>query len=115
MFIYKMMTSHGVTQWNGSKPWTIEDLAKAIGTGPTVVELAFGKVAELVKSFEHVHEILDGSRYKMGASPLNSTPFGIGPTRARGQEHSKGNILTVSAWRSALVATSHHRRETRKL
>ncbi len=31
VFIYKMMTSHGVTQWNGSKPWTIEDLAKAIG------------------------------------------------------------------------------------
>ena len=34
-----------------------------------------GEVAELVKSFEHVNEILDGFRYEMGAYPLNSTPF----------------------------------------
>ena len=31
VFIYKMMTSHGATQWNGSQPWTIEELGKAIG------------------------------------------------------------------------------------
>ena len=31
---------------------------------PNGVELAFGKVAELVKSFEHVNEILDGFRYQ---------------------------------------------------
>ncbi len=31
VFIYKMMTSHGVAQWNGSQPWTIEELAKAMG------------------------------------------------------------------------------------
>ena len=42
------------------------------------VELASGKVAELVKSFEHVNEILDGFRYKMGAYPLDSTPCGEG-------------------------------------
>ena len=39
------------------------------------VGLASRKVAELVKSFEQVNEILDGFRYKMGAFPLNSTPF----------------------------------------
>ena len=48
----------------------------AFGGGSNGVELAFGKVAELVKSFEHVNEILDGFRYKMGAYPLNSTPLG---------------------------------------
>ena len=31
VFIYKMMASHGATQWNGSQPWTIEELGKAIG------------------------------------------------------------------------------------
>ncbi len=31
VFIYKMMTSHGVSQWNGMQPWTIEELAKAMG------------------------------------------------------------------------------------
>ena len=31
VFIYKMMASHGATQWNGAKPWTIEELGKAIG------------------------------------------------------------------------------------
>lgn len=31
VFIYKMMTSHGATQWNGLKPWTIGDIAKAMG------------------------------------------------------------------------------------
>ncbi len=31
VFIYKMMTSHGATQWNGAQPWTIENLGKAIG------------------------------------------------------------------------------------
>ena len=31
---------------------------------PNVIELASEKVAELVKSFEHVNEILDGFRYK---------------------------------------------------
>lgn len=31
VFIYKMMTSHGAAQWNGSQPWTIEELGKAIG------------------------------------------------------------------------------------
>ena len=46
---------------------------------PNGVELASGKVAELVKSFEHVNEILDGFRYKMGAYPLNSTPFAPNP------------------------------------
>ena len=46
---------------------------------PNGVELASGKVAELVKSFEHVSEILDGFRYKMGAYPLNSTPLQLRP------------------------------------
>ena len=31
VFIYKMMTSHGATQWNGPNPWTVEKLALAIG------------------------------------------------------------------------------------
>ena len=31
VFIYKMMASHGATQWNGSQPWTIEELRKAMG------------------------------------------------------------------------------------
>ncbi len=31
--------------------------------------MALNWVAELVKSFEHVNEILDGFRYKMGAVP----------------------------------------------
>lgn len=31
VFIYKMMASHGATQWNGSQPWTIEELGKAMG------------------------------------------------------------------------------------
>ena len=31
VFIYKMMASHGATQWNGKQPWTIEELEKAIG------------------------------------------------------------------------------------
>ena len=31
VFIYKMMTSHGATQWNEKQPWTIEELAKAMG------------------------------------------------------------------------------------
>ena len=43
---------------------------------PNGVGLAFGTVAELVKSFEHANEIFDGFRYKMGAYPLKSTPFG---------------------------------------
>ena len=34
------------------------------------------EVAELVKSFEQVNEILDGFRYKMGAYSVNSMPFG---------------------------------------
>ena len=34
------------------------------------VGLASRKVAELVKSFEQVNEILDGFRYKMGAFPF---------------------------------------------
>ena len=34
---------------------------------PLGVELASEKVAELVKSFEHVNEILDGFRYQLGA------------------------------------------------
>ena len=46
---------------------------------PNGVELAFGKVAELVKSFELVNEILDGFRYQMGDYPLNSTPLGSSP------------------------------------
>ena len=41
------------------------------GFVPNGVELASGKVAELVKSFEHVNEILDGFRYKMGAENRN--------------------------------------------
>ena len=44
---------------------------------PNGVELAFGKVAELVKSFEHVNEILDGFRYQLGDYLLNSTPLGL--------------------------------------
>ena len=40
-----------------------------------MVELISGKVAELVKSFEHTNEILDGFRYKREAFPLNSMPF----------------------------------------
>lgn len=31
VFIYKMMTSHGSTQWNSSQPWTIDAIGKAIG------------------------------------------------------------------------------------
>ena len=50
---------------------------------PNGVELAFGKVAELVKSFEHVNEILDGFRYQMGDYPLNSTPLGLAPPSTR--------------------------------
>ena len=34
------------------------------------VEFASGMVAELVKSFAHDNEILDGVRYKMGATLL---------------------------------------------
>ena len=35
-----------------------------VRSSPNVVELASEKVAELVKSFEHFNEILDGFRYK---------------------------------------------------
>ena len=49
-----------------------------VGQGANGVELASGKVAELVKSFEHVNEILDGFRYEIGDNPLNSTPLGQG-------------------------------------
>ena len=58
---------------------------------PNGVELASGKVAELVKSFEHVNEILDGFRYKMGAYPLNSTPFGFMPV---GQQLAATQLAT---------------------
>ena len=52
----------------------MEETGKVERVGyPAGVELASGKVAELVKSFEHANEILDGFRYKIGA--LNSTPF----------------------------------------
>ena len=48
--------------------WQEIDMNKiGFTTGLNGVELASGKVAELVKSFEHVNEILDGFRYKMQA------------------------------------------------
>lgn len=50
----------------GSVPGSSRNFASD-GKSPPGVELASGKVAELVKSFEHVNEILDGFRYKMGA------------------------------------------------
>lgn len=31
VFIYKMMTSHGATQWNRPQPWTIEEIGRSIG------------------------------------------------------------------------------------
>lgn len=31
VFIYKMMTSHGATQWNRLQPWTIEEIERAMG------------------------------------------------------------------------------------
>ena len=45
-----------------------------VDTVPNGVELASGKVAEVVKSFEHVNEILDGFPYEMGALPPNAKP-----------------------------------------
>ena len=56
--------------------------------GPNSVGLASGKVAELVKRFKHVYEILDGFRYKMGAYPQDfardeRSAYAIQSTRAR--------------------------------
>ncbi len=30
IFIYKMMTSHGVSRWSGPQPWTVEEIGQAI-------------------------------------------------------------------------------------
>ena len=55
------------------------------GVKPNDVELASGKVAELVKSFEHVTEILDGFRYQMGTIRLIQCVLGpLEPTNATG-------------------------------
>ena len=56
-----------------------------VGPEPNTVELASGKVAELVKSFEHVTEILDGYRYQMGTIRLIQRVLGpLEPTNAKG-------------------------------
>ena len=58
------------------------------GPEPNSVELASGKVAELVKSFEHVTEILDGFRYQMGTIRLIQRVLGpLVPTNAKGLVH----------------------------
>ena len=48
------------------------------GASPNGVELASEKVEELVKSFEHVNEILDGFRYKQEPILLIQRHSGLG-------------------------------------
>ena len=78
------------------------NLLRRSGPSPNVVELASEKVEELVKSFEHVNEILDGFRYKQEPILLILRHSGQARTFAMARERSGDAYVQVTR-RSGLV------------